>query len=143
MEIIEDQIDRKHGKKCGHCSRNMLLPNEYEGLCNSSDYNMIKRKNELSKNSKKISNIINRLKNAEHKKVCICIDVFEIDQGGYFKNIYEVSPNFKIEKLKVNKILMKKYQNRNENPDFEQNYFSRTATGIYKTGHDSVRLMKW
>ena len=30
-----------------------------------------------------------------------------------------------------------------ENPDFEQNYWSRKATGIYKIGHDSIRLMKW
>ena len=30
-----------------------------------------------------------------------------------------------------------------ENPDFEQNYWSRTATSIYKIGHDSIRLMKW
>ena len=31
-----------------------------------------------------------------------------------------------------------------ENPDFEQNYWSRTATGVYKkNGHDSIRLMKW
>ena len=30
-----------------------------------------------------------------------------------------------------------------ENPDFEPNYYSRTATGIYKIGHDSVRIMKW
>ena len=29
-----------------------------------------------------------------------------------------------------------------ENPDFEQNYWSRTAEGIYKNGHDSNRLMK-
>ena len=29
-----------------------------------------------------------------------------------------------------------------ENPDFEQNYFSGTATGIYKTGHDGIRLIK-
>ena len=28
-------------------------------------------------------------------------------------------------------------------PDFEQNYWSRTATGIYKIGHDSIKLMKW
>ena len=31
----------------------------------------------------------------------------------------------------------------NENPDFEQDYWSRTAIGIYKTGHDCIRLMKW
>ena len=30
-----------------------------------------------------------------------------------------------------------------ENPDFEQNRFSRTATGIYKIGHESIRIMKW
>ena len=30
-----------------------------------------------------------------------------------------------------------------ENPDFEQDYWSRTAEGIYKIGHDSIRLMKW
>ena len=30
-----------------------------------------------------------------------------------------------------------------ENSDFEQNFRSRTATGIYKIGHDSIRLMKF
>ena len=30
-----------------------------------------------------------------------------------------------------------------ENPDFEQDYWSRTAIGIYKTGHGSNRLMKF
>ena len=30
-----------------------------------------------------------------------------------------------------------------ENLDFEQRYWSRTAEGIHKIGHDSVRLMKW
>ena len=29
-----------------------------------------------------------------------------------------------------------------ENPDFERDIFSRTALGIYKNGHDSIRLMK-
>ena len=29
------------------------------------------------------------------------------------------------------------------NPNFEQNKYSRTAEGIYKIGHDSIRLMKW
>ena len=29
------------------------------------------------------------------------------------------------------------------NPDFEQDLWSRTATGIYEIGHDSIRLMKW
>ena len=30
-----------------------------------------------------------------------------------------------------------------ENPDFEQDHWSRPAEGIYKIGHDSIRLMKW
>ena len=30
-----------------------------------------------------------------------------------------------------------------ENPNFEQNYWSRTAIGFYKIGNDSIRLMKW
>ena len=29
-----------------------------------------------------------------------------------------------------------------ENPNFEQNYWSGTAEGFYKIGHDSIRLMK-
>ena len=28
------------------------------------------------------------------------------------------------------------------NLDFEQNFYSRTATGIYKIAHDSIQLMK-
>ena len=30
-----------------------------------------------------------------------------------------------------------------ENPNFEQDYWSRTAKGIDKIGHDSIRLLKW
>ena len=30
-----------------------------------------------------------------------------------------------------------------ENPDFEQAHWSRTAEGIYKVAHDSIKLMKW
>ena len=30
-----------------------------------------------------------------------------------------------------------------KNSDFEQTHWSRTAEGIYKIGHDSIRLMKW
>ena len=29
-----------------------------------------------------------------------------------------------------------------ENPDFEQDHWSRTAEGFYKIGHDSIRLME-
>ena len=30
-----------------------------------------------------------------------------------------------------------------KNPDFEQNYYSRTSVGMYKIAYDSVSLMKW
>ena len=30
-----------------------------------------------------------------------------------------------------------------ENPDFEQDHWSRTAEGIYKIEHDIFRLMEW
>ena len=30
-----------------------------------------------------------------------------------------------------------------EDSVFEQNHYSITSTGIYKIGHDSIRLMKW
>ena len=30
-----------------------------------------------------------------------------------------------------------------EYPNFEYDYWSRTAIGFYKIGHDSIRLMKW
>ena len=30
-----------------------------------------------------------------------------------------------------------------ENPNFKQDYWSKIATGVYKIGHDSIRLMKW
>ena len=49
----------------------------------------------------------------------------------------------KIEKLKINNILIEKHKDKLKNPEFEQNYWSRRATGIYKTGHDSIKLMKW
>ena len=30
-----------------------------------------------------------------------------------------------------------------KNPDFEQDYWSKTATGVYRIVHDSNRIMKW
>ena len=30
----------------------------------------------------------------------------------------------------------------NDHPDFEQDIYSTTAKGIYKIGHNSIRLMK-
>ena len=66
MDLTEDKIMQKYGKKCLHCNRNTLLPYEYEWICFSCGFNVIKRKNELSKIQRK-KNFINRLKYAEKK----------------------------------------------------------------------------
>ena len=39
--------------------------------------------------------------------------------------------------------MTEKYKDMLENPDFQQNYWSKTAEGIYKIGHDSISLLKW
>ena len=103
---------------------------------------MNKRKYELSKIQRK-KNFINRLKYAEVKTFSICVDVYKIYEGDDFDEIYKVLSTLKNKKLKINNNLMEIYKNMLENPDFEQNYWSRTSTGIYKIGHDSIRLMKW
>ena len=143
MELTEDQINEKYAKKFGHCNRNTLLPYEFEWTCFSCGFDVIKRKHELSKIQRKKINFINRLKYAEQKIFCICIDVYKIYEGDDYDGIYKMLPKLKDKKLKINNILMEKYKNMMKNPDFEQDYWSKTATGIYKIGHDSIRLMKW
>ena len=143
MELTEDEIIQKYGKHCGHCRRNMLLPYEYEWSCFSCNYVVSKRKNELSKIQKKKINFINRLKYAEQKIFCICTDVYKIYQDHNYDEIYKVLSLLKNKKLKINNKLIEIYKNMLLNPNFEQNYWSRTAEGIYKIGHDSIRLMKW
>ena len=141
MELT-DEIMEKYGKKCGHCNQNTLLPYEYEWICVSRGYNVINRKHELSKIQRKRINFINRLKYAEHKIFCICVDVYKIYEGDDYDKIFEVLSTLKNKKLKIN-ILIEKYQDLLEYPNFEQDYWSRTAIGVYKIGHDSFRLMKW
>ena len=45
--------------------------------------------------------------------------------------------------MKINNILIERYKDMLKNPNFEQNKYSRTSTGIYKIAHDSVWLMRW
>ena len=63
MILSEDGIIRKYVKQCSHCNRNTLPPYEYEVTCISCGYNVIKRKQELSK--------IQRKKNKLHQKIKI------------------------------------------------------------------------
>ena len=143
MELTEDEIILKYAKKCGHCNRNTLLPYEYEYTCFSCGYSVIKRKNELSKIQRKKINFINRLKYAEQKIFCICIDVYKNYEYDDYDEIYKVLSTLKNKKLKINNTLIEIYKDMLLNPNFEHNKFSLTAKGIYKIGHDSIRLMKW
>ena len=87
-------------------------------------------------------NFIIRLKYAEHKIFCVCVDVYKIYEADDYDKISEVLATMK-KKLKINNMSIEKYKDMIEYPDFEQDYWSRTAEGIYKNGHDSIRLMKW
>ena len=104
---------------------------------------MSKRKNELSKIQRKKINFINRLKYAEGKIFSICVDLYKIYEGDDYDEIYKELSRLKKKKLKINNTLIEIYKDLLKNPDFEQNYWSRTASGIYRIGHDSIRLMKW
>ena len=95
MELTEDEIIEKNGKLCGHCNRNTLLPYAYEFTCFSCGYNVIKRKHELSKIQRKRINFITRLKYAEHKILCISVDVYKIYEDNDFDKLYEVLSTLK------------------------------------------------
>ena len=88
-------------------------------------------------------NFLNRLKYAEVKIFSICVDVYKIYDGDDYDEIYKVLSTLKNKKLKINNILIEIYKNMLEKPDFEQNHWSRTAEGIYKIGHDCIRLIKF
>ena len=141
--MSEDEIIQKYGKNCGHCNRNTLLPYEYQWSCFSCGYNVNKRKHELSKTQRKKINFINRLKYAEVKILSICVDLYKIYEGDDYDEIYKVLTTLKNKKLKINNNLIELYKDMIKNTNFEQNYWSRTATGIYKICHDSIRLMNW
>ena len=82
---------------------------------------MNKRKHELSKIQRKKINFINRLKYAEQKIFCICIDVYKTYEGNEYDEIYIVLSTLKNKKLKINNILIENYKDMIINHDFEQN----------------------
>ena len=143
MELSEDEIFKKYAERCGHCPRNTLFPHEYEGTCFSCGYNVNKRQHELSKIQRKKINFIDRLKYTEVKIFFICVDVYKNYEGDDFDKTNEVLSTLKNKKMKINNILIKKSRDMLENPDFEQDQWSKTAVGIHKTALDSIRLKKW
>ena len=83
------------------------------------------------------------MKYAEVKIFSICVDLYKIYEGDNFDEIYKVLSTLKNKKLKINKTLIQIYKDMLKNPNFEQNRYSITSTGIYRIGHDSIRLMKY
>ena len=76
----------------------------------------------------------------------MCVDKYKnynTDFDNDFDKSFEVLSTLKNKKRNINSILNEKYKHMLENPDFEQEYWSRTAIGIYEIGHDSKRLAKW
>ena len=142
MELTEDEIIEKYAKRCGHCNRNTLLPYEYEFTCIACGYNVSKRKHELSKIQRIKINFTNRLKYAEIKIFSICVHVYKICDDDDYNEIYKVLSTLKNKKLKINNTVIEIHKDILKNPDFEQSYWSRTAHGVYKIAHDSIRLMK-
>ena len=63
-----------------HCSRRTILPNAYEGTRVVCGCNNTRKKNKLSKISKRKIKLINKLKIAEEKIMKICIIVSKIYQ---------------------------------------------------------------
>ena len=63
--------------------------------------------------------------------------------GNDYDEIYKVLSTIKNKNLKINNILTEKHKDLLKNPNFEQDYWSQTAQGIDKIGHDSIGLMKW
>ena len=57
----------------------------------------IQRKHQLTKFQRKKINIINRLKYAEQKFSCICVDLKKIYEDNDYNNLYEVLPTLKNE----------------------------------------------
>ena len=76
MDLTEDEIIQKHGKNCGHCNRNTLLPYEYEFTCVSCGSNVNKRKNDLSRNQRKKNKFYEPIKICRSQNIfhmCRCI----------------------------------------------------------------------
>ena len=69
MELTEDEIIKKYAKHCGDCTRNTLLPYEYEWTCISCGYNVRKQKNELSRSTKKKNKSYQPIKKCRTQRV--------------------------------------------------------------------------
>ena len=65
--------------------------------------------------------------------------MYKLYEGNDYDKIYEALSTLENKKVKVNKILIENFKRMLENPNFGQDYWSRTAEGIFKIGHDSIK----
>ena len=71
----------------------------------------------------------------------MCVDINKIKECDAYDKLFEVLSTLKNKKIK--QYLHRKIKDMLETPDFEQDYWSRTAKCIYKIGRDSIRILKW
>ena len=57
MELTEDQTIEIYAKQCGHCLRKTLLPYEFELICISCGYNVMRGKREPTRSQRKETSI--------------------------------------------------------------------------------------
>ena len=142
MQLSEDEIIKNMLNIVDIAIETHYYHTNMNGLVSHVDITLLNENmNSLKFNGKKI-NFINCLKYAEFKIFCICVDVYQINEGDDLDKTSEVLSTLKNRKLKINTILIEKYKDMLENPNFEQDCWSRTAMGIYRNRHDSVRLIK-
>ena len=82
------------------------------------------------KYKEKKTNFINRIKYAEQKIFCICVDLYMIYFGNDYDEINKVLSTLKRKKLKIKNTLTEQYKDLLKNPSFEQDYWSRTDQGV-------------
>ena len=83
------------------------------------------------------------MKHAEIKILSICVDAYKIYEGNDYDKKSEALSTLKNRKEKIKNVLIEKYKDMLENPAFGQDHWSGTTEGIFKNGHDSIRIMKW
>jgi len=84
---------------------------------------------------------VNRLKYAEKKITCVCIDGYKIFEGVDFNECFEILWGLKKKKINIKEELVEMYENMNA--VFAQNHFTRTTKVIFRIEHVSITLMKW
>ena len=90
------------------------------------------------KYKRKKINFINRLEYAEVKIFSICVDLYQICESDNYDEIYKILSTLKNKQLKINNKLIEIYKDMLKNPNFEQNKYSLTSTGIYKSIYREV-----